>query len=262
MAESIIAGARAWSPAPTIRRIDIQDIRDCLTRGWADFKAAPTHLIILGLVYPIVGLVLARMASGVNTLPLLYPLVAGFALIGPFGAVGLYEMSRRREAGLPVSMANAVDIFRSPRIGGVLLMGCMLAAVFLVWLIAAKLIYDGIMPAAQPETLGAFLGPIIGTAAGWKLIIAGTAVGAVFAVLVLVFAAVSFPMLVDRDVTPGLALRTSLRAVTSNPGPMLVWGIIVVAGMGIGAVTLLVGMAVVMPVLGHATWHLYRRLVA
>jgi uncharacterized membrane protein len=262
MADTLAAGSHAAPHAPAIRRIDSADIRDSLTRGYADFRLAPTHLVILGLVYPIVGLVLARMASGANALPLLYPLVAGFALLGPFGAVGLYEMSRRRDNGQTITISSAFDILHSPRIGGVLVLGLMLAALFVVWLIAAKLIYDAIMPPGEAQSLGDFLTPILTTGAGLRLILLGTAVGACFAVVVLVLGVVSFPMLVDRDVSPLVALSTSARAALANPVPMALGGVVVVVGLGIGAATLLVGMAVVMPVLGHATWHLYRRLVA
>jgi uncharacterized membrane protein len=261
MADTLAAGLSGTAPLPTVRRIELADIGESLRRGYADFRLAPTHLVILGLVYPVVGLVLARMASGAHALPLLYPLVAGFALLGPFGAVGLYEMSRRREAGEPISLASALDILRSPRIGAVLLLGVMLAGWFVAWLVAARLIYDAILPAASPETIGDFLAPILSTGAGLRLIVVGTLVGAGFAVVVLALGAVSFPMLVDRDVSPGQAVATSLRAALANPVPMAAWGAIVVAGMAIGAASLLVGMAVVMPVLGHATWHLYRRLV-
>jgi uncharacterized membrane protein len=261
MADTLAAGPHALPSVVTVNHIHTEDITEALARGFDDFRVAPTHLVILGLVYPIVGLVLGRMASGVNALPLLYPLVAGFALLGPFGAVGLYEMSRRREQGQRVTLASAFDIFRSPRIGAVLLLGAMLAAVFVAWLVAAKIIYDAIMPVAQPATLGEFLAPILSTAAGLRLIVIGTAVGACFAIVVLVLGVVSFPMLVDRDVSPLTALATSARAAMVNPMPMALWGLVVVAGMALGAVTLLVGMAVVMPVLGHATWHLYRRLV-
>ena len=270
-------GGPAVTPAATIpltiRFIDLADIGTALRQGLADFRANPTHLVFLGLIYPIMGLLLGRMASGGGALPLVYPLLGGFALIGPFAATGLYEFSQRRERGLPVSMRNAFDVLRSPRIGAILTLGVGLAVLFLLWLRVAQFIFDNTMHGADVSSIGAFVQDVLTTAAGWRLIVFGTAAGFVFAIIVLTMAAVSFPLLVDRQVGPDrlgttleeqsiLAVKTSVRAVLHNPRVMLAWGAVVAAGLAMGTATLLVGLAVIMPVLGHATWHLYRRLVA
>jgi uncharacterized membrane protein len=239
-----------------------------LREGWHDFTASPTHLALLCVIYPVMGLVLGRMASGAEALPMIWPLVAGFALVGPLAAVGLYDMSRQREQQLDVSWLDAFAIFRTRNLGAIILLGLMLAAVFGVWLLAARAIFAATMPGLQAETPVALVEAVLGTAAGWRLIVVGTAVGFGFALVVLVFGVVSFPLLIDRDLGPsvarqvGTALATSARAVLANPAPMLVWGLLVVILLGAGFATLLVGLAVAMPVLGHATWHLYRRLVA
>src|SRR5258707_327190 len=133
----VITGATDNSAAPQIRKIGLADLKYALTRGLDDFLAMPSHAVFLCLIYPVVGFALARLVLGYNVLPLLFPLAAGFALVGPFAALGLYEMSRRREAGLDVSWKHALDVFRSPSIGAIAVLGLMLVAIFLVWVAVA-----------------------------------------------------------------------------------------------------------------------------
>ena len=270
MANVLIAGAQPVPIAdPVIRRIHLADLRDALHRGMDDFRDNPTHLIFLGLIYPIAGLVFARLASGYDALPLVWPLFAGFALMGPFAAVGLYELSRRREAGLPVSTRNAFDILHTPRVAAIGLLGLMLTGFFFVWLFVAQSLYSGLMGPTEITSIGRFLHDVMMSGAGWLLIFLGTDIGFIFALVALTLGVVSFPMLVDRDrdlgpsteVQAWVAIKTSVRAVLANPLAMAVWGLIVAAGLALGMVTLLVGLAVVVPVLGHATWHLYRKVV-
>ncbi len=264
---SLYGGGSAAATEPRVRRIDLHDVGDALAQGWADFRASPTHLVILGLVYPVVGLMFGRIASGYDALPMIYPLVGGFALIGPIAAVGLYEMSKRREEGATVTWRNAFDVFRSPRLGSIVVLGVMLGVLFVAWLVVAKVIYNLTLADADAHSIGTLLDATINTKAGHALLVYGTFAGFLFAVVALTVGVVSIPLVVDRQVGTGpsdeaaVAVRTSLRAVAANPVPIAVWGVIVAAGLAIGAGTLLVGFAVVMPVLGHATWHLYRRLV-
>jgi uncharacterized membrane protein len=268
--QDILAGVPALPTAnlhPTIRRIHLADIGDALREGVADFRANPTHLIFLCLIYPIMGLVLGRMASGSDALPLVYPLVGGFALIGPLAAVGLYELSRRRERGLAVSISNAFDVFRSRRIAAILGLGAVFVAILAAWMVAAQLVFDATMPADSAGSIGDFVSAIFTTYAGQRLIMVGTLVGFVFAVVALTIGVVSFPLLVDREVAPTAmeqvvtAVQISVRATLANPIPIAAWGLVVAVSLCIGAATLLVGLAVLMPVLGHGTWHLYRKLI-
>src|SRR5271167_4272772 len=126
---------------PIIRRIGLSDLHDALRRGWEDFKAVPSHAIILCVIYPVLGLMLARAAFGYAVLPLLFPLAAGFALLGPFAALGLYELSRRRENGEQASAWDAVDVLRSPSFGAMLGLGALLLALFVTWVATAQAIY-------------------------------------------------------------------------------------------------------------------------
>ena len=245
---------------PSVRHIGVADVRAALAAGWADFLAIPTQLVFLCVLYPIVGLVAARAAVGTDLMPLLFPLVAGIALLGPVLAVGVYELSRRREAGEPVSWLNAFDVLRSPAIFPIAAMGVFLLVIFSAWVGTARLIYAATL-GDSPASAGAFVNSVLSTGAGWEMMIIGNLVGAAFAVVVLMLTVVSVPMMLDRNVSPIEAVQTSLRAVMLNPGPMALWGVIVGATLLAGSIPLFIGLAIAMPVLGHATWHLYRRLV-
>lgn len=256
-------GDHAGDPAaPVIRRIGVADIQAALAQGWRDFRETPTQLVFLAILYPILGLVLARATYNGSLMPLLWPLVSGFALLGPVAALGIYELSRRREQGRATSWSDALGVLRSPALPSILALGVLLLAIFVAWLGTARLLYDSLIGGLAPSSLAAFLRDILGTAGGWRLLLLGNALGAGFALLVLCLTVVSFPMLLDRNPGAGAAVLTSLRAVMANPGPMLLWGVIVGAMLILGSLPLFVGLAVALPVLGHATWHLYRRMVA
>ena len=248
---------------PAVQRITVADVGDALRRGWQDFLAAPTQLVFLGLIYPLVGLFAARATSGGNALALFYPLVAGLSLMGPVAAIGIYEISRRRERGWAVSWLDAFSVLRSPAILSIVALGLMLLVIFGLWVLTAQWIYESTVGAlARPSSVSEFVRLIRDTPEGWRLVLFGNAAGFLFAVAVLALTVVSFPLVLDRDVGPGVAVRTSLRAVAANPGPMAVWGLIVAALLLLGSLPLFVGLAVAMPVLGHGTWHLYRKVVA
>lgn len=244
-----------------IRRIEAADLREVLARGLDDFAAYRTDIIFLCLIYPVMGLVLARMAFGYDMLPLVFPLASGFALVGPVAAVGLYEMSRRREQGVDTGWADAFGMVRSPAFGAILVLGLLLLAIFLLWLAAAYVIYKVTLGPQPPASIVSFIHDVLTTRAGWAMIGVGVGVGFLFALLVLTISVVSFPLLLDRDVGLYTAVSTSVRTVVANPGPMAIWGLIVAGALTIGAIPFLLGLAIVMPVLGHATWHLYRKMV-
>lgn len=249
------------SPALTVRRITLADLRDSLARGFEDFGAFRTDVVFLCIVYPLAGLVLARLAFHQDMLPLLFPLASGFALIGPVAAVGLYEMSRRREQGLAVTWASAFGMVGSPSFGAILVLGLLLLVILLLWLGTAQAIYVLTLGPEPPVSLSAFINNVFTTIAGWTMIIVGVGVGFLFAVVVLSISVVSFPLLLDRDVGLGRAIGTSLRSVMINPGPMAIWGLIVAGGLVVGTIPLFLGLIIILPVLGHSTWHLYRKVV-
>jgi uncharacterized membrane protein len=248
--------------APEIRKIGIADLIDALAKGIDDFTAYRTDVVFLCIIYPVIGLVLARLAFGYGMLPLLFPLASGFALVGPFAAVGLYEMSRRRERGGHVAWPDAFGVIGSRSFGAILVLGLVLVAIFLFWLTTAEAIYENTLGPEPPASLGSFVSDVFTTGAGWAMIAIGVSAGFLFAVVVLLISVVSFPVLLDRDVGLGAAVGTSVRAVMLNPVPLAMWGLIVAGGLVVGTIPLFFGLIFVMPVLGHATWHLYRRLVA
>lgn len=247
--------------APAVRRISPADLKAALRAGFDDFWAMPTHVVFVALIYPIVGLALARLVFGLDVLPLLFPLAAGFALIGPFAALGLYELSRRREAGLDTAWKHAFGVVRSPSFPAILALGGLLVVIFLVWIAVANAIYVASFGYAPAASMPHFLERVFNTPEGWRLIVLGNGIGFLFAVLVLMISVVSFPLLLDRPVSPAVAILTSSRAVLKNPLTMALWGLIVAAALIVGSIPLFLGLAVVVPILGHATWHLYRRVV-
>jgi uncharacterized membrane protein len=257
----VYAGHDAIPVAPIIRKIGAGDIGKALAEGADDFRVMPSHIAFLCLIYPLCGLVLAYATSERNALQLLFPLASGFALIGPFAAIFLYEMSRRRELGLETSWKYAFNVVWSPSIPAIAALGLLLVAIFIAWLMAAQWLYTTLFGPAPPTSYFDFFDEVVSTQRGWLLIGLGGFIGFCFAVVALSISVVSFPLLLDRDVGAVAAVATSLKAVRENPVPMALWGLIVAAGLVIGAVPLFVGLAIVMPILGHATWHLYRKII-
>ena len=229
---------RQDAAAPVIRTIGLSDLHRALRLGWEDFKAVPSHAIILCMIYPVLGLVLARTVLGYSVLPLLFPLAAGFALLGPFAALGLYELSRRRERGEQASAWDAVDVLRSPSFGAMLGLGTLLLALFVVWVATAQAIYVAAFGYEAAAGIPDFAPRVLTTSQGWWLIVVGCGVGFLFAVVALCVSVVSFPLMLERHAGVGDAMVTSLRAVARNPGADGGMGIDRrgVAGRGIAAV--------------------------
>jgi uncharacterized membrane protein len=246
----------------SVRRIGARDIADALRRGFRDFAAYRTDVMALCLVYPLAGLVLARLIAGTDFLPLVFPLASGFALIGPVAAMGLYEMSRRAERGEVVTWATAFRVAGSPSFGAIFALTLLMLAIFVLWLVAAWTIYDNTLGPEPPASVSQFAHDVLMTDAGRSMIAIGVGVGFVFALVAFAVGVVSFPLLLDRDVGVDTAIATSVRAVMANPGPMALWGLIVAVALVVGTIPLFLGLIVVLPVLGHATWHLYRKTIS
>jgi uncharacterized membrane protein len=251
----------AGQTAPDVRRITLADLGDALRRGAADVGALRDDVLFIALIYPLAGLVLATAAFNYNLLAMLFPLASGFAILGPVAATGLYEMSRRREAGRDVSWIDAFAVFGSPAIGSIFGMGLILLSLFGVWLAVAYQIGVSTLGAETPPTLGVFLRQVFQSDASGTLIVAGVGVGFLFAAVAFVLSVVSVPLLLDRDVGLWNAIRASIRAVRANPGPMAAWAAIIAGALALASIPLLVGLIFVVPLLGHASWHLYRKLV-
>lgn len=245
----------------SVHPIGVADVIDALKLGIADYMAKPSHYVFVVVIYPIIGLSLFIWASGNNALQLIYPLVTGFALLGPLAAVGLYEVSRRRELGLDASWIHAVRVWKSPAIPAILEISAFLLVLFLVWLYTAQLLYLWLYGSQDPASFTRFLADIVSTRKGWVLILMGNGIGFLFALVSLCTTVVTFPLLLDREVSAGAAIKTSVTAVLENPVPMLLWGFIVGVVLFLASLPFLVGLIVALPVLGHSTWHLYRKVV-
>jgi uncharacterized membrane protein len=251
----------AAQPLPRVRTITPHDLIDALKKGIDDFVAMPTHAIFLCLIYPIAGLVIAGASFGYNLLPLLYPMATGFALVGPFAAIGLYELSRRREQGLETDWSHAFDLLQGNSFRAIAEVGLILLALFAIWIGVAQTIYWAHFGYAVPASLTDFANQVLSTRAGHSMILIGNAVGFLIALVAFSISVVAFPLLIERRVGAVAAVATSLKAVLQNPLTMALWGLIVAAALLVGSLPFFVGLAVVVPVLGHATWHLYRKVV-
>jgi len=262
----IIGGVAAGGAAvPLPNAIGFRDLGAALAAGFEDFKRFRTDVIFLCFIYPVVGLALGKFVLGGGLFYLAFPLVAGFALLGPLFAAGLYEMSRQSEFKPSVTWANAFDAFRSPAIVSIVGLGLILVALFVAWLATAQVIYwitlAPLFPPGQPPSLDTFGDAVFSTGRGTALMILGIGVGFCFAVVALALTVVSFPLLLDRNVSVREAVDVSIKAVRKNPVPMAAWGLIVATLMVLGSLPFLIGLAFVLPILGHATWHLYRRVI-
>lgn len=258
----VISGAAGETAQLVVRKITFSDLKEALAKGFDDFLAMRTHVIPLSLIYPIVGIVIARLSFGYDMMPVIFPLVAGFALIGPFAAIGLYELSRRREEGIDTSWSRGLEVLRSSSIDAIVALGILLLILFVVWLAVAQALYQSLFGYGTPNSVGQFLTDIFTTREGWTLIVTGHVLGFLFALAVFTISVVSFPLLVDHDVGAAVALHTSIKAVLVNPVVLAAWALFIAVALMVGSLPFLVGLAIVMPVLGHASWHLYRKVVA
>ena len=259
--EDATVGADMRPAQPVVHTIGPADVRDALVKGFADFEAMPTHVVFLCLIYPIAMLVVARVYAGYDVLPLIFPLLTGYTLIGPLVAIGMYELSRRREQGLDTSRGHAFDVLRFASIGSIAALSALLMLIYIAWMGIAWAIYELNFRGAVPATILEFVLQIVATPSGWATVFVGCGAGFIFATVTFTLSVVSFPMLVDRDVGFVTAIQTSVRAVGANPITMGIWAFIVASALVIGSLPFFVGLAVVLPVLGHATWHLYRKVV-
>ena len=256
-----VGSAQDSAAGPTVRSINVSDLHQALQQGWEDFKAMPSHAIFLCMIYPVLGLVLARAVLGYSVLPLMFPLAAGFALLGPFAAVPLYELSRRRERGEQTSAWDALEVVRSPSFGAMLGLGTLLLAWFVTWVATAQAIYIAAFGYAGVAGVSDFVTRVLTTPQGWWLIVVGCGAGFLFALVALCMSLVAFPLMLDRHTSAGEGMVTSLRVTAKNPVLVAAWGLIVAALLVAGSVPLFLGLAIVIPLLGHATWHLYRKAV-
>jgi uncharacterized membrane protein len=262
-----MATATTAAPAPTaaeripVRKIGNEDLKLSLRQGLQDFGAMRGDLFFLGLLYPLIGIAAAVLTASAPLIPFLFPIVAGVALLGPIAAVGFYELARRREDGLESGWRHFLDVRKRPSLDDMGIVAALLLAVFVLWLIAAGLLYVALFGWATPTSVTGFFADVFTTTRGWALIVLGAVVGAGFAWVVLSLSVASLPLLVDCDVSASAADSASWRAARENRSEMVRWGLTVVGLLVLGSIPLFLGLAVVLPWLGYSTWHLYTRLI-
>lgn len=249
-------------PDPVVRAVSVGEIVDALAEGLRDFQSAPVYGLTFGAIYAIGGILIVLCVSALGASYLAYPLAAGFALIGPFIAVGLYEVSRRRETGQPLSWSAVIGtiIAQSRRELG--WMAFVTVFIFVIWMYQVRLLIALMLGLKSFSSLREFLLVVTTTPEGWIFLIIGHVLGAVLSLVLFSLTVVSFPLLLDREVDFVTAMVTSVRAVVTSPVPMIGWAAVIVVLLMVSAIPYFLGLVVTLPVLGHATWHLYRRIVA
>jgi uncharacterized membrane protein len=245
---------------PVVRPVAATDIAEALVEGLRDFQALPLYGLALGALYAAGGIAIILCLTAFGMAYLAYPLAAGFALIGPFVAIGLYEVSRRRETGQPVSFGAIWSTIRSrSEIGW---MAFVTLFVFVAWMYQVWLLISLLLgPHASFSTLQEFMTVVLTTKEGLLFLAIGNAVGALLSLILFSLTVVSFPLLLEREVDFVTAMVTSVRAVVTNPLPMIGWAAVIVMLLIVSALPYFLGLVVTLPVLGHATWHLYKRIV-
>lgn len=247
---------------PGVNRVTMAHVGRAFRLGLDDFMAMRSDVAFLVLFYPVVGILLAALAFQASLVHLIFPLMAGFALIGPLAAIGLYEMSKQRAAGKDAGIGDAFNAVRRDTLLPILGLGAYLFVIFAFWMFLADKIHAATMGGSLPANPADFITLVLTTDAGWQMIVLGTVTGFVLAILVLATSVVSFPMLIDKPVGLPAAVITSLRVTRRNPGTVAGWGLIVAVLLVLGSLPALLGLIIVFPVLGHASWHFYKAAVS
>jgi len=245
---------------PVINTITPSDVLDALDAGIRDFRSAPKYGLFFGAFYALAGWLLVSLVFYLEHPYLAYPLATGFALFAPFAATGLYDVSRRLERGEPLSWSAVLSSVQA--VSGKELAWMAVVTVFtvIIWLDIAAFLFFAFMGFGG-GTSDNLINEILTTPRGWVFLAIGNAVGAILAGIVFSYSVVSFPMLYDRDVDFVTAMVTSVKSVLKNPRAMLIWAIIIAVQLVISLVSLFAGLIIALPILGHTTWHIYRKVV-
>ncbi len=253
--------APAGRSDPIVLRIAAADVAEALVRGLRDFQAQPLFGLLFGALYAAGGILIVLSVTAFGAVYLAYPLAAGFALVGPFVAIGLYEVSRCREAGRVPDLRDLWLTMRSR--GEIGWMAFVTLFIFIVWMYQVRLLIALFLGVnASFSSLQEFIVTVLTTSEGLIFLLIGNMIGAALALILFSLTVVSFPLLLDRDVDFVTAMITSVRAVVASPAPMIGWAAIIVVLLVVSCLPFFLGLLVTLPVLGHTTWHLYRRIVA
>jgi uncharacterized membrane protein len=248
-------------PKLTIRHPGFGDMQDALRLGIIDWRACHTEVPMLALLAPVAAIILAAVVTAPVLMPFVFPVCAGLSLLGPMATLWFAALSRARELTGTASAEEAAKVFDTQRRITIQNLGLIAVGMYLLWVAVAGILYFNTLGANGPEGGLAFFTTVVTTKAGWEMTITGGIIGAIFATIMLGIGLVSFPLALDRDISTGRALATAFSAMAQNPAVVFIWGALVAILLALGSLPALLGLAAVMPILGHSTWHMYRRLV-
>lgn len=246
---------------PQVEALTVADLRGCLFRGMSDFARAPLYGLFFGGVFALAGMVIVLALTSWDLPWMIYPFAIGFPLIGPFAAAGLYEVSRRLEEGRPLGWSQVLSVVWAQRGREISWMAFVMLFVFWIWMYQIRLLIALFLGRMSFSTLEKFMTIVLTTEQGWIFLAVGHVVGAALSLVLFSITVVSIPLLMQREVDFITAMITSVKAVLASPLPMLGWGVFVTLAMLLACVPFFLGLLIVLPVLGHATWHIYRRAV-
>lgn len=232
-----------------------------LAAGWRDLWTMPAISLGYGFIFAALAVLLTISLAVAELQALVLPLAGGFVLIGPFAAVGLYDMSRAIEAGRPVTLGSVLTAFQRAK-GQIGFFGGVLAFAFFIWQQLALLLFMLFWGSNSIPPPATFVPTLLFSSHGLALLVVGTLVGGLLAAVVFSISVISVPLLVTHQLDAVTAIRTSLTAVLCNPKPLALWAALIAGFMALGIATLSLGLVVAFPLIGHSTWHAYRALVA
>lgn len=244
-----------------IKKASVADLRAALSSGTKDFLRAPMFGLFFGGFYALGGLVLLYGIFELEMLWLAYPLVIGFSLVGPFVATGLYEISRKLEAADAFTWGEILGVIWLQHRRELGWMAFVMLFIFWIWMYQIRTLVAVFFGSSGFADFSGFVEAVLTTNTGWTFLLVGHAVGAVISLVLFVLTVISCPLLLDKDVDFVTAMMASIRSVLASPIIMLGWGAFVSLAIILSAVPAFIGLLFVLPVLGHATWHLYRRLI-
>ena len=254
--------AQAFPTMPKVNAVSVSDLRDAILQGLSDFARAPIFGLFFAAIFVVIGLIIVLSLTAWHIPWLIYPFAIGFPLIGPFAAVGLYEVSREFEAGRTPSWRGVFSVIWQQHRREFGWMAFVVLFVFWVWMYQVRLLMALLLGRLSFASFEGFVSVTFTTTEGLIFLLIGHLVGAGLALLLFAITVVSMPLLLERDIDVVTAMITSIKAVATSPFVMLGWGVAVTLAVVAGCLPFFLGLLIVLPVLGHTTWHIYRKAVA
>ncbi len=244
-----------------VNELGFEDVKACLIKGVSDFLQAPMCGLFFGSIFAFGGILIVQSFYVWEKGWMIYPMIVGFPLIGPFIAVGLYEVSRRLEQGLPLRWGEILSVISSQTGRQIPYMAFVMLFIFWIWMYQIRLLIAIILGRMSFPSLDAFINIIITTPEGWAFVIISHIVGACFSLLLFSITVISIPLIMDRDIDFVTGMITSVKTVMKSPVVMICWGIFIAVTLFFSIIPLFLGLLISLPILGHASWHIYKKAV-